>query len=840
MTTYYNYLGQPMAVSDGSGAFINGDPNGGVTITAPPGPVSVSVNGGNWDTLIAGQGDDTFYVNNITDVVQAAAGLSGVKTIVSYSGGYTLPANIQNLTFYGAGNWGAGNAGNNLIVMGGNDANVMDGGGGNDVLVGGFGENDFQFEVNSGGVPGGHDVVYNFHPNLDTVRIAGASFTSFAQIQSAMQQVGPDVVLTIDANDSITFRNTTIATFRPSNFLLPLDTSQLGPMTFDDEFNSLQLWNGSTGHWQTNFGGDLTKLDAYAITSNTEKQLYTAPNFVGQNGWNLSAYNPFSISNGVLDITAGQFSYADSQHTWGQAYYSGMLNTRGLFMQQYGFFEIRAALPTDLGSWPAFWLSQDPYAPGTEADILEHLALYPDVDFERGLGGGTAAGHTAYMPKLSGFHNYGMLWTPTTTTFYIDDLAVMSLPTPSSWTKPMYMILDMALGGWGGPIDATALPATMQIDWIHVYGLSTGGGTGGGGTGGGGTGGGGTSVTTSASPYTAPTGVTDITLTGSRQVVTGNNLGDTFHSNNTGNYLTGGTGNDVFDMGRGGDWATGGGGNDVFAFAATPWAAGGIADFNAGDTIDLTGLLHASGYAGSDPVGAGYIKIVDDGAGGAQIWSNLDKVFQGYGWYLVTDVQHVAPAQLQAQGDLVVMAGSGGTGGGGTGGGGTGGGGTGGTGGTAVTTSASPYTVPAGVTDVTLTGSQQVVTGNSAGDTFHSNNSGNYLTGGTGNDTFDLGRGGDWATGGGGNDVFAFAETPWAGGGITDFNAGDKVDLTGLLARSGYTGANAIGAGYIKITDDGSGDAQIWSNLSSTWWLVTTVQHVPAASLHMTGAFISE
>jgi Ca2+-binding RTX toxin-like protein len=161
-----------------------------------------------------------------------------------------------------------------------------------------------------------------------------------------------------------------------------------------------------------------------------------------------------------------------------------------------------------------------------------------------------------------------------------------------------------------------------------------------------------------------------------------------------------------------------------------------------------------------------------------------------------------------------------------------------------VSTSASPYTVPAGVTDITLTGSQQTVYGNGAGDTFHSNNTGNSLFGGAGNDTFDLGRGGDWATGGGGNDVFAFAETPWAGGHITDFNTGDKIDLTGLLARSGYTGSNAIGDGYVKITDDGRGDAQIWSDLDKVqsglgWWVVTTLDHVTASSLHMSGAFIT-
>ncbi|MGZ6011091.1 MAG: family 16 glycosylhydrolase, partial [Caulobacteraceae bacterium] len=997
MTTYYNYLGQAMAVSSDQGPFVNGDPNGGVTITAPPGPSSVSVNGGNYDTLIASQGDNTFYVNNITDVVQAASGLSGIKTIVSYAGGYTLPANVQNLTFYGAGNWGAGNSLGNLIVMGGDEQSTLDGGAGDDVLVGALDAGtDFQFEAG-----GGHDVFYNFHPALSTVRISGAAFTSFSQIQGAMQQAGSDVVLTVDANDSIIFRNMTIAQFQPRDFLLPLDRSQLGAMTFHDEFSSLQLFSAATGQgqWRADFGDDPTKLDDYAITSNSEKQLYTAPNFKGQDGWDLSAYNPFSIEGGgVLDITTGRFSQADGQHTWGQAYYSGMLNTRGVFMQKYGYFEMRAQLPTDMGSWPALWLVQDPYN-GAEADILEHLGMYPDVNFSRVNDAGAVTGHTTYMPALSGFHTYGMLWGPQTTSFYIDDMAVMQVATPASWTKPMYMILDLALGGWGGPIDEAALPAQMKVDWVHVYGLASspvqvetgakaytapagvdsvtligagqtvtanasgdalvsnnagnhliggaggdaitlgGGGdvaAGGGGadsflvntlpatashitdfgtddrldltgllsslgyagadpvadgylkiaadgsgnaqvwanphttgstwslvttldgvaastvrapggvvteTGGGtgGTGGGGTSVSTSDPSYTAPAGVTDITLTGSQQTVHGNDLGDTFHSNNTGNVFFGGAGGDVFALGRAGDWATGGAGNDIFAFAETPWAGGHITDFASGDAVDLTGLLARSGYTGSEPVGAGYVKITDDGAGDAQIWSDLDQVSPGLGWWLVTTLDHVAPSQVQAQGDLVVMAGSGGAGGtGGTG-------STGGTGGgpTAVSTSASPYTAPAGVTDITLTGSQQTVHGNDLGDTFHTNNSGNVLAGGAGNDVFDLGRGGDWATGGGGNDTFAFAETPWAGATITDFAAGqDRMDLTGLLARSGYAGSNAIGDGYIRIVDDSAGDAQVWSNLDKVvpgygWYLVATLDHVAASSLHMSGAFVT-
>ena len=149
------------------------------------------------------------------------------------------------------------------------------------------------------------------------------------------------------------------------------------------------------------------------------------------------------------------------------------------------------------------------------------------------------------------------------------------------------------------------------------------------------------------------------------------------------------------------------------------------------------------------------------------------------------------------------------------------------------------------MTDITLTGSAQTVTGNNAGDTFHSNNTGNHLIGGTGADVFDIGRAGDVVTGGGGADTFAFAETPWAGSVITDFSLSqDKIDLSGLLSHDGYTGSNAIADGWIKIADDGQGDAQVWSDLDKTvpgegWYVVATVDHVAAASLHMQGAFIT-
>jgi beta-glucanase (GH16 family) len=458
-----------MAVSADPQQFISGSSDGNETLTAPTGPSGVSVNGGPNDILIGSAGDNIFYVNYLNDVVQVASGLGGVKTIIASSNGYTLPDNVQNLTFYGAGNWGVGNGLDNLISMGGNDVNYMDGGRGDDVMVGGFGQNNFGVEAGNG-----NDVIYNFHVSQDTVRMPGTSFTSFAQVKAAMVQQGPDVVLHIDSNETLTFRGVSVADFQAKNFMMPLDASKLGALTFDDEFNSLQLFDSATGqgHWQTNFGGDPNNIDTYTLTGNQEGQVYTDAKFQGTSGHPLG-YNPFSINSGVLDITAQRFSYADSQYTFGQAYSSGMLTTRGIFAQKYGYFEMKAELPTGLGTWPAFWLSQDPYKPGVEADVLEHLAMYPDTVFSRVNDAGAVTGATNVVtPSLSGFHTYGMLWTATTTSLYVDGIEVMELPTPASWDQPMYMLVNLAIGGWGGPIDQNGLPAHMNVDYVRVYGLA--------------------------------------------------------------------------------------------------------------------------------------------------------------------------------------------------------------------------------------------------------------------------------------------------------------------------------------------------------------------------------
>ncbi len=96
------------------------------------------------DTLIGYEGDDSYYVDNIGDViVEERYGNAGNDTVYS-SIDYTLENGLENLVLEGNAIYAIGNYENNKII--GNDKNnTLIGNGGNNILLGGKGDDTYIF-----------------------------------------------------------------------------------------------------------------------------------------------------------------------------------------------------------------------------------------------------------------------------------------------------------------------------------------------------------------------------------------------------------------------------------------------------------------------------------------------------------------------------------------------------------------------------------------------------------------------------------------------------------------------------------------------------------------------
>jgi beta-glucanase (GH16 family) len=211
------------------------------------------------------------------------------------------------------------------------------------------------------------------------------------------------------------------------------------------------------GTWNNRYPRQSKDQWAYTLVSNGETQAYVGPGFQGRGEQDIGV-NPFSVNNGVLTITAAPVSPEDAYGAWNRDYTSGMINTLGSFAQKYGYFEMRAELPGAVGSWPAFWMMPYPFQANVEADIMEALAATPNVDYRRAAGADGTIFDNGYTGDPGGFHTYGMLWTPSTVTFYRDGTAILQGATPANWTSPMGMIVNLAVGGWGGNPKPRAVP----------------------------------------------------------------------------------------------------------------------------------------------------------------------------------------------------------------------------------------------------------------------------------------------------------------------------------------------------------------------------------------------
>ena len=138
-------------------------------------------------------------------------------------------------------------------------------------------------------------------------------------------------------------------------------------------------------------------------------------------------------------------------------------------------------MPYKQGLLPAFWMVNANRVWPPEIDVMEAPShkgevIQTTVHWPSATGGDAGSACEHLIPGYSNaFHQYGVLWTAERVVWYIDRVPVAQILTPAAMNQPMYMQLNLAVGGtWIGMVkDASVtLPADMVIDNVVAYSVN--------------------------------------------------------------------------------------------------------------------------------------------------------------------------------------------------------------------------------------------------------------------------------------------------------------------------------------------------------------------------------
>jgi beta-glucanase (GH16 family) len=211
---------------------------------------------------------------------------------------------------------------------------------------------------------------------------------------------------------------------------------------------------------------------------NKEEQYYTnsLQNAYCQNGYlNIEAHKhpPGTYPTGSEPGQDGSIS-------------STSIRSMGKVSYKFGYFEIRARVDTQLGSWPAFWTlgNSGGWPNGGECDILEYYTgkflfnvaweLYGSIQWD---------GEKVYLTSLPAgwlddFHLWAMEWDTNQVKLYLDGALINTWNTSQDtgdggfegFQQPHYMLINQAIGGTsGGDTSGMVFPTTYEVDWVRIW-----------------------------------------------------------------------------------------------------------------------------------------------------------------------------------------------------------------------------------------------------------------------------------------------------------------------------------------------------------------------------------
>lgn len=289
-----------------------------------------------------------------------------------------------------------------------------------------------------------------------TVTMGGVDITSSAYKNGVINiaHVTGDVVITARATETTTPTDPTLDGLLKNRLLVWHDE-------FDGDTLDLSKWRYATH----NSGG-------------SEQQAYT-----------FGRSENVRIENNKLVLEAHKDGYKG--WTWS----SGRIDTCGLAGFKYGRLEAKLRYDVVSGAFPAFWtIGTCAYYPtgenviGVKKSLGTQWAQNGEIDMFEGRGTNSIISQGGWYNQDDGkgnmnlefgsknidasqYHVYAVEWTESTMISYIDGVETgrTDISNIESWHRPMYIILNTAVGSTGGYPADDCTSIKMEVDWVRVY-----------------------------------------------------------------------------------------------------------------------------------------------------------------------------------------------------------------------------------------------------------------------------------------------------------------------------------------------------------------------------------
>lgn len=258
--------------------------------------------------------------------------------------------------------------------------------------------------------------------------------------------------------------------------------------------------------------------DGYHLVWSDEFDYDGAPNsskwsfeegFVRNKEWQWYQPQNAVCRDGVMVITAKRElkpnpTYNPASNQWGEQRQniectSACATTKGKRQFLYGRFEVRARIPATRGSWPAIWFLGENGLKWPQNGEIDLMEFYPSKGTRSILAnfcwGGKKGGsqwnakavpftHWTERDSLwaTQFHTWRMDWEEDFVRLYLDNELLNEMDLSKTvnakggkgegvnpFHTPMYLLLNLAMGSSGGPVDEATLPVRYEIDYVRVY-----------------------------------------------------------------------------------------------------------------------------------------------------------------------------------------------------------------------------------------------------------------------------------------------------------------------------------------------------------------------------------